>query len=60
MNVVWFVTSTIVRGRPDYDLYLLSPPRLSTPASRPKPRKPAAAPSAKSSTPTSSDDGLAA
>lgn len=29
MNVVWLVTTTTVKGRPDYDLYLVSPPRWS-------------------------------
>jgi hypothetical protein len=29
VNVVWLVTSTTVKGRPDYDLYLLSPLRPS-------------------------------
>jgi hypothetical protein len=27
INVVWLVTMTTVKGRPDYDLYLVSPPR---------------------------------
>jgi Putative zinc-finger len=40
VNVVWFVTSTTVKGLPDYDLYLLSPPRLASPGVfGPKPRK---------------------
>jgi hypothetical protein len=30
INVVWLVTTTTVKGRPDYDLYLVSPPRWST------------------------------
>jgi hypothetical protein len=30
VNVVWLVTTTTVKGRPDYDLYLVSPPRWST------------------------------
>jgi predicted anti-sigma-YlaC factor YlaD len=59
VNVVWFVTSTTVKGAPDYDLYLVSPPRLAAPAVfGPKPRK-APTPSAKTTTPTS-NDGLAA
>ena len=29
VNVVWLVTTTTVKGRPDYDLYLVSPPRWS-------------------------------
>jgi hypothetical protein len=58
MNVVWLVTSTSVKGRPDYDLYLLSPPRMPEPMlGPPTPPKPAAAPSAKQST-TASDDGV--
>lgn len=61
VNVVWFVTSTTVKGAPDYDLYLLSPPRLASPAYGPAPRKaPAPAPpSAKVETPAT-DDGVAA
>jgi hypothetical protein len=59
VNVVWLVTSTTVKGLPDYDLYLLSPPRLvSPPVFGPKPRKPAP-PSAKAS-PSAEDNGLAA
>lgn len=27
VNVVWLVTSTTVKGQPDYDLYLVRPPR---------------------------------
>jgi Putative zinc-finger len=60
VNVVWLVTSTTVKGRPDYDLYLLTPPRLSKPVlgppTAPKPA-PAATPSAKS---TAGDDAPAA
>ena len=57
-NVVWFVTSTTVKGLPDYDLYLLSPPRLATPVVfGPKPRKPV--PTAKTVAPIS-EDGVAA
>ena len=60
VNVVWFVTSTTVKGAPDYDLYLVSPPRLAAPAAfGPKPRKVPSTPSAKTVTPTS-NDGLAA
>ena len=29
VNVVWLVTSTTVKGQPDYDLYLVRPPRWS-------------------------------
>lgn len=59
INVVWFVTSTTVKGAPDYDLYLVSPPRLaSPPVFGPKPA-PQRAPSAKTATPTG-DDGLTA
>ena len=60
VNVVWLVTSTTVKGRPDYDLYLLSPPRVSRPVLGPPiAPKPAPSPSAKSST-TAGDDGLSA
>jgi hypothetical protein len=31
VNVVWLVTSTTVKGQPDYDLYLVRPPRWSSP-----------------------------
>ena len=59
VNVVWLVTSTTVKGRPDYDLYLLSPPRGTKPVlGPPAPPKPAEpAPSAKTST-TASDDAI--
>jgi hypothetical protein len=51
VNVVWLVTSTTVKGRPDYDLYLLSPPRSSKPVLGPAPPvKPAPEPSAKAPT----------
>ena len=61
VNVVWLVTSTTVKGRPDYDLYLLSPPRVSKPALGPPvaPEKPEPTPSAKS-TGTAGDGGFAA
>jgi hypothetical protein len=59
MNVVWLVTSTTVKGLPDYDLYLLAPPRLAAPAFGPqKAPKPATAPTAKGT--SASDDGVAA
>lgn len=56
-NVVWLVTSTTVRGLPDYDLYLLSPPRMTTPPEfGPKPPKPApTSPSARSGSTTEAD-----
>jgi hypothetical protein len=57
VNVVWLVTSTTVRGQPDHDLYLLSPPRLASPTLGPqKAPKPTPTPSAK--TTTAGDDGL--
>lgn len=60
VNVVWLVTSTTVKGLPDYDLYLLSPPRGAKPVlGPPAPPKPTATPSAKSA-PSAGDDGLAA
>lgn len=48
VSMVWLLTTTTVKGRPDYDMYLLRPPVLpiaaaSGPAVPPKPR-PAAAP----------------
>jgi hypothetical protein len=58
VNVVWLVTSTTVKGLPDYDLYLLSPPRSSRPVfGPPAPPKAAPTPSAKA---TAGDDSLAA
>jgi hypothetical protein len=58
VNVVWFVTSTTVKGMPDYDLYLLSPPRLAAPVVfGPKPPK-VPAPAVK--TAPASNEGLAA
>jgi hypothetical protein len=66
VNVVWLVTSTTVKGHPDYELYLLSPPGspepVTGPEPAPKPRTatvtPARVPAAKPA-PTS-NDGLAA
>jgi hypothetical protein len=61
VNVVWLVTSTTVKGRPDYDLYLVSPPRLASPAlGPPAPTKPAQAPSAKGRSTTAGNDSFAA
>ena len=55
VNVVWLVTSTTVKGRPDYDLYLVSPPRPVKlgPVARPK-----AAPSPSAKVPTAGDAGV--
>ena len=59
VNVVWFVTSTTVKGIANYDLYLVNPPRLPAPAVfGPKPRK-HPVPTAKTAVPTG-DDSLAA
>jgi hypothetical protein len=59
VNVVWFVTSTTVKGVANYDLYLVNPPRLAAPAVfGPKPRK-QPVPTAKTTVPTG-DDSLAA
>ena len=63
VNVVWLVTSTTVKGRADYDLYLVSPPRLASPVfGPPTPVKPSASatPSAKGRSITAGDDGHAA
>lgn len=43
VSMVWLLTTTTVKGRPDYDLYLLRPPvspvaSASGPAAPPKPR----------------------
>jgi hypothetical protein len=60
VNVVWLVTSTTVKGLPDYDLYLVNPPRMSKPVlGPPAPPKPSSTPSAKG-TSTAGGDGLAA
>jgi hypothetical protein len=58
VNVVWLVTSTTVKGRPDYDLYLLSPPRIANPVFGPPtaPKTmPAPSPTAKT---TAGDDAF--
>jgi hypothetical protein len=62
VNVVWLVTSTTVKGRADYDLYLVSPPRLTSPVFGPPPpvERPAGTPSAKGSSTTSGDDSYLA
>ena len=61
VNVVWLVTSTTVKGRADYDLYLVSPPRLTSPVlGPPAPVKPSTTPSAKGPSTTAGDDGFAA
>lgn len=61
VNVVWLVTSTTVKGMPNYDLYLLSPPRLSKPVlGPPTAPKAAATPSAKSTTAGDGIGGFAA
>lgn len=60
VNVVWLVTSTTVKGRPDYDLYLLSPPRVAKPVlgppTPPEP-EPAPAPAAKTTAGEGALDG---
>jgi predicted anti-sigma-YlaC factor YlaD len=62
VNVVWLVTSTTVKGHPDYELYLLSPPGTSEvvtgPVPAPKPRRATATPAAKPS--SVGNEGLAA
>jgi hypothetical protein len=35
VSMVWLLSSTTVRGRPDYDMYLLRPPAQAVPASGP-------------------------
>jgi hypothetical protein len=56
VNVVWLVTSTTVKGAPDYDLYLLAPPRLAKPVfGPPTAPKPAPTPAVKSNTPAGGD-----
>jgi Putative zinc-finger len=47
VNVVWLVTSTTVKGREDYDRYLVNPPRTTAPVHGPTlPRKRPVAPNA--------------
>jgi hypothetical protein len=61
VTVVWLVTSTTVKGRPDYDLYLVSPPRLTSPVlGPPTPEKPPTTPSAKGPSTTAGEASLAA
>ena len=60
VNVVWLVTTTTVKGRPDYDLYLVSPPRWPTPPCIGPARCRASAPRAARQSPAAGDDGLAA
>jgi Putative zinc-finger len=56
INVVWLVTTTTVKGRPDYDLYLVSPPRWSTEMIGPRLPSKVTRPAVKST--TAGDDGL--
>lgn len=60
VKVVWLVTTTTVKGHPDYELYLLSPPQSPAqaqgPPPAPKPRR-TVAPPPKPQTP-SADAGL--
>lgn len=58
VNVVWLVTSTTVKGRPDYDLYLVNPPGSIAPMQGPSQPKKRIAPSPK--VPAAGDDGLTA
>jgi hypothetical protein len=59
-NVVWLVTSTTVKGLPDYDLYLVRPPRWTPQIQGPllTPTKRSAAPAEK--TRSAGDGGIAA
>jgi hypothetical protein len=51
VSMLWLVSTTTVKGRPDYDLYLLKPPAVSHPATGPaappKPRPVTPPPAAK-------------
>jgi hypothetical protein len=60
VSVVWLVTSTTVKGLPDYDLYLVRPPRWTEPIQGPMlvPSKRAVTPVEKSR--SAGDDGLTA
>jgi hypothetical protein len=46
VSMVWLLSTTTVKGRPDYDLYLLRPPEWATPSgpSAPVKARPVAAP----------------
>ena len=54
------VTSTTVKGRPDYDRYLVNPPRLIGPVNGPSPSAKRTHPPAKTPAAGSGDDGLTA
>ncbi len=58
VNVVWLVTSTTVKGRPDYDRYLVSPPRSTAPEHGPAAPKKRSTPSAR--VPSAGDNGVMA
>ena len=58
VNVVWLVTSTTVKGRDDYDLYLVNPPRSTTPM--PGPHLPRKRPAPPKPTTATGDAGLTA
>ena len=61
VNVVWLVTSTTVKGRPDYDLYLVRPPRWTGDAGIAGPGLPVAKRPVPTVKPTiTGDDALAA
>ena len=59
VNVVWLVTSTTVKGRPDYDLYLVRPPRWTVPTGIIGPGLPAKRPIAAVKPSATGDDGVA-
>ena len=58
VNVVWLVTHTTVKGRPDYDLYLLRPPRWTTPVDLVGPTLPAKRPVQTGKPTVAGDDSL--
>jgi hypothetical protein len=54
VSMVWLLSTTTVKGRPDYDMYLLKPPVINHPASGPlAPPKPRPAPTPVKPAPTS-------
>jgi len=59
VNVVWLVTTTTVKGQPDYDLYLLKPPQWTGAVNGPAlpPKRPVSTPKAP---PAGNNDGLMA
>jgi hypothetical protein len=60
VNVVWLVTATTVKGQPDYDLYLVRPPRWNGSAGVTGPGLPVKRPVPTVKPSVAGDDGLTA